>query len=206
MKAIVLFSSGIDSPVAAKICSDKGIELIGLHFCKSDVTKEYIFNLKALAEKSGIKKLYFADKSYYNEEYQRNCHTRFQCVFCKRMMLRIAEKLAEKEDYKFIVTGDNISQVASQTIENMQVISEAIKSKDIIILSPILTNEKNETINIAREIGTYEFNLKFKETCTFLPKSPATKSKLEIIKKEEAKLDIEQLVQKTLDSFRLILE
>jgi len=163
MKAITLFSHGIDSPVASKICNDKGIDLIGLHFCSKAINKTYLDNLKQLAQLSGIKKLYLADQSHYHKEYKKICNTRLQCVFCKRMMLRIAEKLAEKENCKFIVTGDNLSQVATQTIENMRVVSSVIKNKDIIILRPILTNEKNETIDIARTIGTYEFNLLLQE-------------------------------------------
>jgi len=196
MKAIVLFSSGIDSPVAAFLSNEKGIELIGLNFYNGSLNDRYKSKLIELAKIVGIKKLYFADHSSSHKEYSFNSNTRFQCVFCKRTMLRIAEKIAEKENCDFIITGDNIGQVATQTIENLNVVSSVTK---ISILRPLLTFDKNDIVDIARKIGTFNINLNFKSGCPFLPKNPSTKAKLNVIEFEESKIDINEIISKIIN-------
>ncbi len=100
-------------------------------------------------------------------------------------MYRIAEKLAENEKVKFIITGENLGQVASQTLDNLAVLDNAI---NLPILRPLLCFDKNEIIDIAKSINTYE--LSENKKCQFVPRHPSTKAKLEIIEREELKLDI----------------
>lgn len=201
MKAIVLFSSGIDSPIAAHLCTEKGIELIGLNFYNRTLDEKYKKGLIELAKLVGIKKLYFADHSISHKAYTENCNPRYQCVFCKRIMIQVADKLCEKDGCDFIVTGDNIAQVATQTIPNLEVVSSLANNK---ILRPLLTFDKNEIINIARKIGTYDINLNFKGGCPFLPDKPATTSTVEKIKREEDKIDVDNLIKEIIE--KIIIE
>ncbi len=196
MKAIVLFSSGIDSPVAAYLCAEKGIEIIGLNFYNKVLDENYKKDLIELAKVVGITKLYFADHSISHNAYTEKCHFRYQCIFCKRIMMRVADKLCEKEGCDFIVTGDNIAQVATQTIPNLEVVSFLAKNK---ILRPLLTFDKNEIISLARKVGTYDINLKFKGGCPFLPDKPATTSTVEKIQREEDKIDVDNLIKEIIE-------
>ena len=116
-------------------------------------------------------------------------------------MFRIAEKVALKERCDFIVTGENLGQVASQTLTNM--VSEASAVK-MMILRPLLCNDKNETVNIAKNISTFETSVKSKRLCRWLPDSPATRSRLEMIENEEKKLNIDALVRDSLKSAKII--
>lgn len=196
MKAIVLFSSGIDSPVAAYLASKKGIKLIGLNFYNNTLTKDYKNKILALGKLVGINKIYFADHSLSHKKFKENCNLRFQCVFCKRVMLRVADKICEKEDANFIITGDNIGQVATQTIPNLQVVSSVTKKT---ILRPILTFDKNNTVEIAKAIGTFDINLNFKGGCPFLPDKPVTASTLKKIEFEENKLNVDLIIKEIIE-------
>ena len=198
MKAIILFSSGIDSPVAAYLANKKNIELVGLNFYSEKLDKKYENKLIELAKITGLRELYFADHSISHKIYSSKCNKRYQCVFCKRMMLRIAELLCKKLGADFIITGDNIGQVASQTIPNMGVINSVT---DIAIIRPVLCFNKNEITDIAKEIGTYRLNLDFKSSCPFLPTNPVTTIKKHKIEKEESFIDMDKLVQDIENTF-----
>jgi thiamine biosynthesis protein ThiI len=117
------------------------------------------------------------------------------------MMLRIAEKFAEKEKCDFLITGENMGQVASQTLDNMAVIQGAVKMK---VLQPLLSFDKNDTIKVARKIGTYEMSIQKSPGCPYLPQHPATTSRTEKVEHEEAKLKIDELVEESLASVKQI--
>ena len=200
MKAIILFSSGIDSPVAAQMCNRKNIELVGLNFYFNKLDKEYKQKLIELGKITGLKKIYFANLFVNNREFSEKCNKRYQCIFCKRTMLRIADLLCKKLGANFIITGDNIGQVATQTIPNMKIVSSVTKFS---IIRPVLCYNKNDIINIAKIIGTYNINLDFKGSCPFLPKNPATKCDEHKIEKEESLIDIEILKKDIMSSIKV---
>jgi len=184
MKAIILLSPGIDSPVAAHLMKEKRLELIGLNF--------FIDNHDAvdkIAKKLGIKKVHYISHKEILTQIKNNTNPKYTCLLCKRVMYRIAENLAKKEKAEFIVTGENLGQVASQTLDNLAVLDESIKTN---VLRPLLCFDKNEIINIAKKINTYE--LSENKKCLFVPGHPATKAKLEIIKKEELKINLYKMV------------
>jgi len=186
-KALVLLSDGIDSITAAYLMKDK-LDLIFVHMEMSK-TKEKI---KKLVEKIKPKgKTYFINFNKIQNNIKENCNRRFQCLLCKRFMLRIAEKIAKKEKADFIITGENLGQVASQTLTNLKVIDEAVS---IPILQPLIGFNKNEIIEIAKEIGTYNISIKDTVKCPYLPKNPLTRSNLEKVKFQESKLDIDKLL------------
>ena len=148
MKAILLVSGGIDSPVAGRLLTEKGVELVGVHFgVESD-------KIRKLSEKIGLKKVYIVPHDLSGFE---NSEKRYTCLYCKRLMLRVAEKIAEKEGCKYIVTGENLGQVASQTLDNMFVEDKAVK---ITILRPLLTRDKEETVTMAKRFETYDISIK----------------------------------------------
>lgn len=183
MKGVILLSAGIDSPVATNLLVKRGVEIIGVNFI---VGKSASKGIIEICKKVGVSKCYQVDINELETNFFDCCDKRYQCIFCKRTMYRIAERIAETEDAEFIATGENIGQVASQTIPNMKVIDSAVK---INVLRPILCFDKDETVRISREIGTFGISKDFNYSCPFVPKNPATKSKEDIIVKEEKKIE-----------------
>src|SRR3989344_3416671 len=156
-KAIALISSGIDSPVAAWMMKEKGLEVIGLHMDNRPFTDaRQISKTKRICRIIGIKKLYVSKHGLAMSDVIRKVDRRFTCVICRRLMFRTAERIARKEGAKFIITGENLGQVASQTLDNMTVADRAVK---MIILRPLLCYDKQDIVNMAKEIGTYEISI-----------------------------------------------
>jgi thiamine biosynthesis protein ThiI len=202
MKFVSLLSSGIDSPVATYLLSKKAEDFIFIHgdikpFTDEKELKNFkllISHLKKLLP--GLIKTYLISHGESLKIYKKNCTDRFTCIFCKRMLVRYAEKIAEKEDAQAIIMGDSLGQVASQTLQNIKVIDQAVK---IPILRPLIGLDKQEIVKIAKEIGTYELSILPSEGCNAVPNSPATRAKLENILNEETKIDIEKLVKELVD-------
>ena len=185
---------------------DKGVEVVAFHLKLSDNEKEEK-KVIDLAKKIGVNKLFFADFRNAHNAYMERCNPRFTCVFCKRMMLRIVERFADskneegKEKYDFLITGENMGQVASQTLDNMAVIQTVVKMK---VLSPLLGFDKNETIKLARKFRTYEMSIQKSPGCPYLSQHPATTSRLEKVEYEEAKLNINELVDEGFKSAKIV--
>jgi thiamine biosynthesis protein ThiI len=207
MKIVSLLSSGIDSPVATFLISKKADELIFVH---ADIMPFSDFNEKVKfleLAKYLSKKLDCPTKviivSHGNNllDYKKNCDAKFTCVFCKRMMLRYAEKIAELYAADAIVTGDNLGQVASQTLQNIKTIEEAVK---IPILRPLIGFDKEETIKIAKEIGTYELSIKPSIGCSAVPNKPSTMAKIDKILSEEKKINIKRLVSISIKNLEVV--
>lgn len=186
-------SSGIDSPVAGRMMIDKGVEVVALHFKLFDNKKEQEKVIE-LAKKVGVKQLFFADLRICHDAFQKNANRRFTCVFCKRTMFRIAEKLAKKLKCDFLITGENLGQVASQTLDNMVLIDSSVKIK---ILSPLLSFDKNDTVKIAKQFSTYELSIKKSPGCPYLPRRPVTRAKKEKYLNEESRVEINKLIDKS---------
>ncbi len=208
MKGLLLISSGIDSPVAGYIMTRKGVEIVGIHFNNMrekesqslKTTKKLIKKLSQIINKKI--KLYII-QNYGNQELMINStNRRFQCVLCKRLMYRIADRIAKKEKCDFLITGENLGQVASQTLDNLKVLDDAT---EMIVLRPLLCNDKNDTIKIARQIGTYDISIEHKDTCAFVPKRPLTKAKLEKVKVQEEKLNIQKIVDDSIKNAESVL-
>ena len=184
MKAIILLSSGIDSPVAAHMMKEKDLEIIGLNFFMDNYNA-----VDKIAKKLGISNIYHINHKKILNEINQKTNPKYTCIICKRIMYRIAEKLAKKENAKFIITGENLGQVASQTLDNLAVLDNSI---NMPVLRPLLCFDKNEIIDIAKNISTY--GLSENKKCPFVPRHPSTKAKLEIIEKEESELDIKSII------------
>lgn len=192
-KAIALISSGIDSPIAAWMMKEKGIEVIGLHMDNRPFTDaRQISKTKRLCAVVGIKKLYVARHGLAMSDIISRINRRFTCIICRRMMFRTAERVANKEGARFIITGENLGQVASQTLDNMAVADRAV-SADMIILRPLLCYDKQEIVNIAKKLGTYDISIEPPGCCRLVPSNPATKSNLEQIREEEIRAGVDSV-------------
>ncbi len=169
MKLVSLISTGIDSPVSSYLL--KG-EVVFLHFRQggSDETVKKIVDL--LVDR-GVKasKLVVVDHEKLIDTVNKFCRENEVCVYCKASMLAAAEELAEMSGCSAIVTGDNLGQVASQTLLNLKAEESLIKMP---VIRPLIGLDKNEIVGLAKEIGTYSISTSFKESCPYTPKHPIT--------------------------------
>jgi len=201
-KGILLISGGIDSPVAGNMMIKQGMEVIGLHLSNEPFTNDEPEKKSIAAlEKIKAEKLIVINISKFLAEIVKKCGHKFYYVLGKRLFYRIAEIIAEKEGCECIITGENMGQVSSQTLSNLSVIQKAAKMP---VLQPLLTMDKSEIVNMAMETGTFEIS-KGPEMCSVLgPKSPATKTLLRIIEREESKVDYDDLMKECLKSERVL--
>jgi len=200
-KALTLLSGGIDSPVATYLMKDT-----------FDQTPVYFDNFpyagpanreRAMmaARKLGFKEMIIVKHGPSLKDFAGKCEPRYTCVLCKRMMVRTASRLAQKRGCECLVMGDSLGQVASQTMQNIYVVSDAA---ELPVIRPLIAHDKNETIRIARKIGTYEISTIPMICCGIVPEKPSTQAVLETIHAEEAKIDIDALCKKELESAELV--
>lgn len=196
MRGIVLLSGGIDSPVAAYVMGRQGAELVLAHFDNRPFTSDQeiekaIALMRKLDDVLGrrIKKL-LVPHGKSQTALARSCKRNMACVLCRRMMFRVAERLAVQHGADCIITGESLGQVASQTLANINVEERATS---LPILRPLIGFDKLEIESIAKRIGTYDISVMPGLCCTIAPKKPSTYSKLETALAEECKVDVEQL-------------
>ena len=200
-RVLVLFSGGIDSPVASWLMMKRGCKADFLHFHAS-INNKQAFNSKinSLAKKFNIfqesSKLYLVPYSTYSVFTQGKIQEKYDLVLFKHFMLKFAEKLAEENHYDAIVLGDNLGQVASQTIENIRASSLGINA---VIFRPLLTYDKQEIIDLSKKIGTYEMSIeKYKDCCSILSRKPSTKTKLKSFENVLKDININDIVDKSM--------
>ncbi len=132
----------------------------------------------------------------------RSCPRNLTCVLCRRMMYRLAERIARLEDADAIVTGEIIGEHASQTLVNLRIETQAIR--DVSILRPLLGMNKREVEKLAREIRTFDTSTKPASCCTGPPPKPRTRARLEEIKEAEKCLDIERMINRDLEATTIL--
>lgn len=205
-RATILISSGIDSPVAAWLMMKRGVTLTGVF---ADAGKWAGLATKSLAlDNARILSRWCPGRAFplwivpvekFLSAVYENAETHYTCLYCKRFMIRAADKIASANRLDAIVTGENIGQVASQTLQNMKVITEVTKTP---ILRPLLTYDKEEAVALSRRIGTYHES-PGDTTCHAVPKKPATTSSKDRICAEEAKLDLDAILDEAVCSAEL---
>lgn len=207
-KALLMISGGIDSPVAGWLTMKRGVQPVGLHFHSfpftSERAKDKVVDLCRILTSYGRGfKLYVNHFTEIQKAIRKLCPEEFYVTLMRRMMFRLAERVALQEKALALVTGENLGQVASQTLESMAAINEVTK---LPVLRPLITMDKAEIIELARQIGTYETSiLPYEDCCTlFLPKHPATKPNLERVRKAEEALDIPGLMEESLAKTEVI--
>lgn len=210
-KAILLLSGGIDSPVAGYMTAKRGVTLDAIYFhtppFTSDRAKEKVVDLARLVSKySGPIMLHVVNFTDVQMRIYDKCPHDELTIIMKRYMIRIAEAVAAKTECIGLVTGESIGQVSSQTMQSLAVINEAATTP---VIRPLVCFDKQEIIDIAQKIGTYETSIQPYEDCctTFVAKHPVTKPPLKSILKSESHLgeDMEELVQKAIDTVEEIL-
>ena len=136
-------------------------------------------------------------------EIHRVCPAEFMITIMRRFMMRIASIVAKQAECKALITGESLGQVASQTVESMTSTEDCA---ELPVFRPLIAFDKEETMNLARKIGTYETSIEpFEDCCTiFLPKNPVIHPKLEKVREAEKAMDIEALVKKAVENIEII--
>ena len=209
-RAALLLSGGIDSPVAGYMMAKRGVELVGVHFESPPYTSERAkLKVIKLAEKLcdysiGVA-LFVIPFTKMQERIKESCPEELFTVIMRRYMMRVANKLAEKQDCGALITGESLGQVASQTLQ-------AIKCTDTVselpVLRPLIGMDKKEIIAIAKKIDTFDTSiLPYEDCCTvFTPKHPRTKPTIPVIEGAESYLeDAEELVNECVENAELII-
>jgi thiamine biosynthesis protein ThiI len=186
-KVLVLLSDGIDSPVASYLMIKRGCNAIFLHLKISEEglkKTEKIFNILNDYDYTSkfIVKDYKDELQNIKNNLEKIGKEKYTCIFCKKAMLKIAEKYAKDLKCDAIVNGDNLGQVASQTLKNISVIGKEITYP---ILRPLIGMDKNEIIDIAKEIGTYDISISKEVKCFAVPKYPITSANIEEVERIE---------------------
>ncbi len=198
-RGLLLMSGGIDSPVAGHMIAKRGMKIDCLHFHSYPYTnmqaRQKVIDLaKILSEYNCGIKLSIISVKEIQEEIHRHCNGAYMVTLLRRFMMRLAERLAKQDGDQCIITGESLGQVASQTIEGMTSSNSVIESMPV--LRPLCGFDKNEIIERSRDIGAYEISIRpYEDCCTvFLPDYPIIKPKLADVLAEEAKLDVEKLL------------
>jgi thiamine biosynthesis protein ThiI len=207
-KAGLLLSGGIDSPVAGWMAMKRGVEVFGIHFHSypftSERAKEKVIDLgKRLGRYCGRFKIYIVPFTEIQKEIIQKCPEDFVTLIMRRYMMKIAEKITLKEEGLALITGESIGQVASQTLESMSVTSQIVQ---LPIFRPLIGFDKEETVEVAKKIGTYEISiLPYEDCCTiFVPKHPATRPRLKEVLEGEKGIPWEELMEKAISEVEII--
>jgi thiamine biosynthesis protein ThiI len=203
MMVVTLLSGGIDSPVAAHMMLERGTDVLALHMDNRPYggLEHQLTKVRQLAGRleriSGRKiRLFVAPHGGSHAVIMERCKPNLHCVLCRRLMLRVAGELGKREGASAIVTGESLGQVASQTLPN---IAAEYPAAPLPILRPLIGLDKQEIVEIAKRIGTYELSIQPGGCCTAVPQRPATKASIELVDAEEGKLDIPAMVKASMD-------
>ena len=203
-RAVCLISGGIDSPVAAFKMMKRGIKLIFVHFHSAPFTSAASQrNVERLVELLNTyqyrSKLYLVPFAEIQQHIVANAAPSYRVILYRRAMVRLAEMIAAKNHAYALITGENVSQVASQTLVNMNVINQAAT---LPILRPLAGDDKQEIIAAAQRLGTFEISTEpFEDCCSlFVPPHPETRAKLPVVQEFEAKLNLPSLIEQTLSN------
>jgi thiamine biosynthesis protein ThiI len=191
VRVLLLLSGGIDSPVAGRFLQENGHDVAALHFSQepfTDASPEA--KSKDCAEHLDIAPLWVSRAGETFGTLTQECEHRLYFVLSKRLMLAAGDRLADREGYDAIATGENLGQVSSQTLQNLSVIHEASSRP---VLTPLLALDKEEIVAAARELGTYELATGPEMCDTLGPDHPATAAGMEEIREAEEAIDVERM-------------
>ena len=206
--ALSLLSGGIDSPVSSYMMAKRGVVLEMLHFAAppytSDLARQKVLQLaQELTAWCGRMSVHIVPLTEIQEQIRKQCPEEYFTLITRRFMMRIADRLAKEFDCRALVTGENLGQVASQTMEALRV-SEDVT--DLPVLRPLIGMDKEEIVRIARHIGTFDTSiLPYDDCCTvFTPRHPKTKPHVEEVREIESVLDTEGLVSRAMEQREVV--
>ncbi|SHJ52822.1 thiamine biosynthesis protein ThiI [Dethiosulfatibacter aminovorans DSM 17477] len=206
-EGLVLLSGGIDSPVAAYMMARRGVKLNCVTFHAYPFTSERANDkVRTLTERlavfCGQINLYYVNMLDIYTEIRKHCPEDQTTIIARRFMMRIGEKIANDREFDFLITGESLGQVASQTAKSLGVIDSSV---NLPILRPLIGMDKTEIIEISRNIGTYEDSiLPYEDCCSvFSPKHPQTKPRKDRIELSEEKIDIWALIDDAINKMEI---
>lgn len=201
-KAMLLISGGIDSPVAGYMIAKRGVMLDAVHFYSYPYTSErardkVVELTKLVSRYAGRINLYLVPFTDIQMTIYDKCPSTETTVLMRRLMMKIAERIAKDTGSLALITGESIGQVASQTIESLCVTDDAVSMP---VFRPLIGFDKEEIVDKAQKIGTFETSiLPYEDCCTvFVPKHPVTKPKVERLRESEALVDFEPMIEKAI--------
>ncbi|TDM39760.1 tRNA 4-thiouridine(8) synthase ThiI [Macrococcoides goetzii] len=207
-KTLLMLSGGIDSPVAGIEVMRRGVTIEAIHFHSppftSEEAKQKVIDLtQIMAETAGEIKLHLVPFTDIQKMIHKTVPENLTMTSTRRMMMRIADQFARQIDAKALVNGENLGQVASQTLGSMYAINAVT---NLPILRPLLTYDKEEIVIKAKEIGTYETSiLPFEDCCTiFTPKNPKTNPRLDKVESFESKVDFDAMIETAIEGIETI--
>ncbi len=206
--AVTLLSGGIDSPVSTWMIAKRGVHMIPVHFFSfpytSELAKQKVLDLaKVLSAWCGRMTVEVVPFTRIQTEIRDKCPEEYFTLIMRRFMMRIAQAIADRNGAKALVTGENLGQVASQTMEALGCTEAVCRSP---VLRPLIGFDKEEIVQLARKIGTFELStLPYEDCCTvFTPRHPRTKPRIDAVEEAEAVLDIDALVREALEGIERI--
>ena len=197
-KTLLMLSGGIDSPVAAMEVMRRGVTIEAIHFHSppftSEKAKDKVIELtRILSQHVGPIKLHIVPFTELQKQINKVVHERYTMTSTRRMMMQVADKLVHKIGAHAIVNGENLGQVASQTLKSMYAINHVTSTP---VLRPLLTLDKEEIVKKAKNIGTFDVSIQpYEDCCTiFTPKNPVTEPDFEKVVKYESVFDFEEMI------------
>ena len=207
-KGILMLSGGIDSPVAGYLAMKRGVRIEAIYFDApphtSEAAKNKVIKLaKVLSTYSNYVKIHVINFTEMEETILKKCPREYLITIMRRMMYRISERIANKNNCKCIVNGESIGQVASQTLTSMYAINQVVT---IPTIRPVACLDKLETIELAEKIGTYKISIEpFEDCCTiFVPDHPVINPDPELCEEYEKAFDYEELIKKCIRSEQIV--
>lgn len=207
-KTLLMLSGGIDSPVAGIEVMRRGVTIEAIHFHSppftSEEAKQKVIDLtQIMAETAGEIKLHLVPFTDIQKMIHKIVPENLTMTSTRRMMMRIADKFARQIDAKALVNGENLGQVASQTLGSMYAINAVT---NLPILRPLLTYDKEEIVKKAKAMGTFETSIQpFEDCCTiFTPKNPKTNPRLDKVESFESKVDFDAMIEKAIEGIETI--
>jgi thiamine biosynthesis protein ThiI len=201
-KGLALLSGGIDSPVAIFKVASRGMHIDAVHFHSfpytSEQAKQKVLDLaQILTQYVGKMRIFVVPFTQIQEHIHKFCSEEYMITLMRRFMARIAEQIAQKNGHQALITGENLAQVASQTVESLTSTNASLKT--LPMFRPLLAYNKEEIVDIAKQIGTYKTSiLPYEDCCTvFLPKNP-------LIKPDLKKVEEEALIKEVIEQIEIV--
>ncbi|EII2016862.1 tRNA 4-thiouridine(8) synthase ThiI [Staphylococcus pseudintermedius] len=208
-KTLLMLSGGIDSPVAGMEVMRRGVTIEAIHFHSppftSEKAKEKVIELtRIMAERVGSIRLHIVPFTEVQKQIHKVVHERYTMTSTRRMMLRISDKVVYQIGADAIVNGENLGQVASQTLKSMYAINAVTNTP---ILRPLLSLDKEEIVQKAKDIGTFETSIQpYEDCCTiFTPKNPVTEPQFEKVLQYESGFDFEEMIDRAVGNIETIV-
>lgn len=209
-KGLVMMSGGLDSPVATFLAMKKGINVYAIHYASPPYTSQNALQkvvdlLQVLARftENGKIKLFVVPFTKVQDAIHNNADNKYLVTIMRRAMYKIGEMVCEKHDIDVMINGESIGQVASQTLQSIKVVNEVT---NMPIIRPLATFDKEEIVQIARKIKTYDISIRpYEDCCTvFVPEHPIIRPDIKITKEEELKCNLDELIKEAFENIETI--